>query len=31
MGNQNKGMLIVLQELGKPFDMFNVQIVGRLV
>ena len=31
MGNQNKGVLIVLQKFGKPFDMFNVQIVGRLV
>ena len=31
MGNQNKGVLIVLQEFGEPFDMFNVQIVGRLV
>ena len=31
MGNQNKGMLVVLQELGEPFDMLNVQIVGRLV
>ena len=31
MGNQNKGMLIVLQKFGEPFDMFNVQIVGRLV
>ena len=31
MGNQNKGMLIVLQKLGEPFDMLNVQIVCRLV
>ena len=31
MGNQNEGMLVVLQEFGEPFDMFNVQIVGRLV
>ena len=31
MGNQNEGMLVVLQELCEPFDMFNVKIVSRLV
>ena len=31
MGNQNKGMLVILQEFGEPFDVLHVQIVGGLV
>ena len=31
MGNQNEGMLVILQEFGEPFDVLHVQIVGGLV
>ena len=31
MGDKDECVLIVLQKLGEPFNMFNVQIVGRFV
>ena len=31
MGDEDECVLIVLQEFSEPFDMFNVQIVGRFV
>ena len=31
MGNQNEGMLVILQEFGKPFNVLHIQIVGGLV
>ena len=31
MGDEDECVLIVLQEFGEPFNMFNVQIVGRFV
>ena len=31
MGNDNKGILIVLQVARKPLNMFRIQIIGRFV
>ena len=31
VGDKDECVLIVLQELGEPFNMFNVKIVGRFV
>ncbi|MNC64287.1 hypothetical protein D3C75_1144750 [compost metagenome] len=31
MGNQQKSIRILLQVVGQPVDMLNVQIVGRLI
>ena len=31
VGNQDKGIFIIVQVTFQPFDMFGVQIVGRFV
>ena len=31
VGDKDECVLVVLQELGEPFNMFNVKIVGRFV
>ena len=31
VGDKDECVLIVLQELSEPFNMFNVKIVGRFV